>query len=322
MSSLHTDALSDAELDAAQRVADGEIESIPDASAEAPEAPPAAESKDPAADSPEAAAGDPEPVPVAPAPVSKPAGVSSKDGSRVLPYAALQGSRRETQHERAARMAAERERDELRQQLEDLKAGKTTPADQLDELVIDFPQTEVLVTRLRTAEDELAELRKGAAPVSEPAAVDDEPTQILEAIDSVPLLSQWFHADRALFDRAAAFDVVLQTSPKWASRPLAERFAKASRMVAEELDLQVSEEDIPSFGAAQAPAKPPPPPPAAQAAAVIRNAPRVAPNTLSDFKGGAAPRPDNVDGLSPSRQRDRFAGMSDEQISAYLRSVG
>ena len=56
----------------------------------------------------------------APEKQSAPAGVFSKDGKKVLPFAVVQAARHEKAAERQARLAAEAERDALREQVEAL----------------------------------------------------------------------------------------------------------------------------------------------------------------------------------------------------------
>lgn len=238
------------------------------------------------------------------------AGVASKDGKTVLPYAALQGARKEASQYRQRAARAE-------QELADLKAGKK-PAEgaeltdeYLQEVAADFPQLAPLVKAVQRSAQ--------AAPAAKPDQSDDneaadDPVQ--SAIDTVPLLAAWQAEDPEKWERAKALDRALDGSRPWKGKPLEERFAHVTQLVAKEFDIQVE---------ATAPAPPAPPPTPAKKTpdAVIAGAKRNAPNTLSDFKGGApdATR-ENIERMPAPQQMQRFENMSDDAIEAYLRKVG
>jgi hypothetical protein len=255
----------------------------------------------------------------------KVAGVASKDGSRVLPYAALQAERRTAKRNAARAEEAENRAKELAQQLEDLKAGKAPPepqaSDEITEAEViemeqDFPEHGQRLRKLfKIQEDAKA---KGGNTQDESAATDEpiDPAELVqEAVDQVPLLVEWQLGDAEKFARAQQIDAVLQGSPKWANKPLHERFAKAASMVAEEYDIDV--------GATQAEPSSKTP----QAAAhkrVIEAAARQEPNTLSDFKGGTAPQTPaaSFERMSPPAQVDRWLSMTDDEINAALAKSG
>lgn len=267
--------------------------------------------EEPAAEAAPAAAEAPAAEPV------KPAGIASKDGKAVLPYAALKGARAETKHEREKRLEVEAERDALRQQLADYKAGKAPEADAisdeyLKEVEADFPQLAPLVKTIRATSKEVETLRASKAPAAKEEADDSDPLQ--EAIDSVPLLATWQAEDPEKFGRAVAIDRALEGSPKWQGKPLAERFAHVARQVATEFDIQIHDNTPP----------PTPPTKAKQdPEKAIQSATRVAPNTLSDFKGGAPDaQRDSIDRLPAHRQMSQVAKMSDADIDAWLAKVG
>jgi hypothetical protein len=246
-------------------------------------------------------------------------GVASKDGSRVLPYAALQAERRAAKHNAARATQAEERAQALEQQLADLKAGKVQEStelteDEVKEIEEDFPERGRKIRAAFEAAKEVkaAKVSTNAAPANH--ATDDDPVQ--EAIDEVPLLSEWQMGDAEKFQRATQIDGILQTSPKWRGKSLSERFTEAARMVADEYD-------IPS-PTAQTPAKSSQSKTAIDPRSVIANATRSKPNTLSDFKGGATPETpsQNFERLSATAQVDRWAGMSDEEIDAALAKSG
>jgi hypothetical protein len=249
----------------------------------------------------------PEPAP------EKVTGVASKDGTRVLPYAALQSERRSARQATSRAERAEQERDALRQQLEDMKAGKpSAPAQLTEDDVADmeenFPEQG---KKLRAAFERTKELE---AKVPKAAAQEedysDDPIQ--EAIDQVPMLVTWQHSDAEKFARAQAIDTALQDSPKWRGRPVVERFAHVARQVADEYDIPLQDE------------KPSTSTPSADPQRVIETATRAKPSTLSDFKGGASPDHGNVayDKLSPADMLSRFDSMTDEQMEAHLAKLG
>lgn len=260
--------------------------------------------------------------PEKPSDTSPPAGVASKDGKHVLPYAALKGARDETRAERTARAAAEAERDSLKQQLEDLKAGKKTDSSvdelsqaDLDAIAEDFPALAKVAQAAKTAQAELADLKAktAAAPAAKEAEPTDDPVQ--DAIDSVPMLAEWQAVDATKFARAVQHDKVLQDSPKWKGKPLAERFAHATRQAAAEFDIEIQDTKPQSTPKGQSK---PEPEDRAKPEDRISAAERTAPNTLSDFKGGAPDKGGGIDKLSPAQQLNALNNMSKAAYDAYL----
>lgn len=248
----------------------------------------------------------PEPV------TDKVAGVASKDGTRVLPYAALQSERRNARQNANRASRAEQERDALKQQLEDLKAGKVTESEpsfdeELAEIEADYPERgkklRAEIERLQAFES------KPTAPAVEEDDFSDDPVQ--DAIDQVPLLVGWQHEDPEKFGRAQAIDNALKGSPKWRDRPVVERFAHVARQVADEYDIPLQEEQTSNTQ-----------PSRSQEA--IETAARAKPNTLSDFKGGAAPDHGNVDyeKMSPAAMLNRFNSMTNDEMDAHLARLG
>lgn len=250
---------------------------------------------------------------------SKPEGVLSKDGKTVLPWAVVHAARSEKAAERQARLAAEAERDALKQQIEDLKAGKrpvNEDEDELDAAVAaaaeDVPVVAELHKRLKAAE---AALKQGSKPAQEDTTTDEPSSDPLQDdIDSVPLLAGWQATGGPEFEAAKALDTALLRSPKWKDKPRTERFAEVARQVADQFDIQVEDE---------APPNPTPTPNRADPKAVIAKAGRTAPNTLSDFKGGAAATPpDRIDKMGPAQALRRMEDMTDEEIEEHLAKFG
>ena len=293
--------LSDDELEARQR-ADDEARAAKDTATPDPEADKAvvegADKTEPEHK--------PEPV------TDKVAGVASKDGTRVLPYAALQSERRNARQNASRATRAEQERDALKQQLEDVKAGKVTESTQvtdedLAELEADFPE------RGRKIRAEFERLKGFEPKQSKPDVQENDDTDdpLQDAIDQVPLLVGWQHEDAEKFGRAQAIDNALKGSPKWRDRPVVERFAHVARQVADEYDIPLQEEQTSNT-----------PPSRSQEA--IETAARAKPNTLSDFKGGAAPDHGNVDydKMSPAAMLNRFNAMTNDEMDAHLARLG
>lgn len=266
-----------------------------------------------------------EPSPEKPA---KPAGVLSKDGKHVLPYGALQGARREAQAERQAREAAEARAADLEQQVADLRAGKKpttaegedlTP-EQLAEIETDFPALAPLVAKVKRDSEELKAMRKPAAAPAASQEAEDTSDPLQDAIDSVPLLAEWQASKDEKWERAKAIDRALEGSPKWKGKPLEDRFAHVARQVAGEFDIPVDDEPAPDTTSTnKPPAKAGKQPPEK----VIQAAARTAPNTLSDFKGGAPdPSRDAIDRMPPQRMLARMSEMTDDEIDALLAKAG
>lgn len=249
------------------------------------------------------------------------AGILSADGKRVLPYVALKAERRAANHERRLRETAERERDEALQRIEDLKAGKQPEEadpglseEDLEDLKLIGPAGEKAVARLRAAEEQLSKLKPAAA---EPEAEPEDPQQAAreatqEDIDSIPLLLSWQAADPEKFGRAVVLDNALKTSRKWADKPQAERFAHVTKLVADEFDIPFEQAPRTTTTPAQADPK-----------AVLKQAAREAPNTLSDFKGGAADQSElRIDKMAPAQALARMSKMTDDELERHLARSG
>jgi hypothetical protein len=313
MSTDVDDVLTDEQIEAAQAAEDEAIGNLEVKDEDEKEA---SESEAPAAVADEAVqTAEPEAQPD----TAKVAGVASKDGTRVLPYAALQAERRAARHERSARERAEAESAALRQQIADLKAGKTpTEAettdelsdDELAEVARDFPQVAKVAKQVRVLQERLTKLAPEDSRTEAPAEPADDPVQ--EAIDSVPQLLEWQASDPEKFARARVLDDVAKTSPKWRDKPLAERFAHVARQVADEFD-------IPSADTPRNTSKPNTVDPKKAISQVARSAP----NTLSDLKGGAVDQTEQrIERMPPAKAQARMSQMTDAEIEAHLAKFG
>jgi hypothetical protein len=319
--------MSPEELEAAQRAADGEQHDEDPAEEDEEAIDSAAAAAAPAATPAPTPAPTPEPTP-APTPQpeasangGKPEGVLSKDGTRVLPYGALQAARQAAARAEKRAERAEKERDAAQQQIDDLKSGKK-PIDEITEqdvveMEADFPEKG---KRLR------ALWEKAQAAPNKPQAEDDKDeddpaTKTQELIDQVPMLLKWQHEDPEKFQRAIEVDSTFNKSPKWKGKDALERFDAVTRFVADEYGIEY---DKPK-ASTNAPA---PAAPAAPAAAPTPAAPaepaRRTPETLSDFKHGATPDHGSLDIARASAPQllNRFMDMSEEEIDAQLAKLG
>lgn len=228
--------------------------------------------------------------PAAAAPAMPPAPAPQGD-----PRGALRASRR------AERQARE-EADRLRQELEDLKAGKSSVEtevtdEELRDLEENFPLQAKMVHQTRELERRIA----AAAPAA-PAVDEFEPPSytpaVQDVIDSVPELQAWQYdkASQDKFQRAVQYDTALNADPDWKGRTPAERFTEAVRRT------NAAVGGTPSASPA-APAAPRTDP-----AAALANAQVEGPKGISDFRGGG---PANAPAIDYSR-------MSDEAIMASL----
>lgn len=317
----------DAAVEAAQAVEDAEREAAARTAAEAgdDQDPPDEGEDEAAAPAAEAAP----PTTHEPEKQSKPSGVLSKDGKTVLSFAVVQSARAEKAAERQARLAAEAERDALRQQLEDLKAGKKPAAeaddtldDEIAEAAADFPllgRIHEANKQLRTEIEELKlfkQIRKDldAEGVPDPAPEKNPAEALQDDIDAVPALAEWQAADPEKWARAVELDKALINSPKWRGKSQVERFAHVTTLVADEFDIQTE---------TPAPALKSTTPNRADPKAAIANARRTAPNTLSDFKSGAPEANEaRLDRMPPTKALARMEEMSDEEIEAHLAKFG
>jgi hypothetical protein len=310
------------QVEAAQAAEDAELEgraANPDADPEQG-ADPDGEGSTP--DSTSAAPTDAEKTNTEPEKQTRPAGVLSKDGKTVLPFAVVQSARQEKAAERQARLAAEAERDAIRQQLEDLKAGKKPASeddDPLDAAVAeaaeDVPIVAELHKALKDTRKQLQALQGGGKTAPDNQADPEQAAReaLQDDIDTVPLLAEWQAADPEKFKRAQAIDAALVGSPKWRGKTQAERFAHVAKQVADEFDLEF-EDPAPQNT---------PTPNRADPRAAVQRATRQQPNTLSDFKNGA---PDQIQGrldrLPATSMLARMSDMTDDEIEAHLAKFG
>lgn len=241
-------------------------------------------------------------------------GIASKDGTRILPYAALQAERRSARIANSRYESTFKELSDAKQLIADMKAGKTPETGEVTEVDVaqmeeDFPEQG---KRMRAMFERNKELEANAPKPKAADVETDDPVQ--DAIDQVPLLVEWQHGDAEKFDRAVALDTALQGSPKWAGKTSVERFEHVAKLVAEEFDITVPEPKASTKTTT----------PSADPKTVVASATRTAPNTLSDFKGGAVADHGTADlqRMAPTAMLNRFMDMSDAEMDAQLAKLG
>lgn len=318
--------LSDAEVEARQLASDGDGTDSTAGEGDEPTptpAPATGATPAPTAEPTPGATPAPTPQPAADPPAGedgKVEGVTSKDGSRVLPYGALLAARRDARRAESRAQRLERELAEANQRVADLKSGKTDATEMTEEEVArleeDFP---ALGKKARAQIDRLKEIeQRKPQPVVDDEPPDD-PVQII--IDAIPQLLDWQHSDAEKFERAQEIDNVLTKSRKWQGKDPAERFREVTRMVCDEYDIEYRDGTKKNAPPPQAS-----PQPAAAPVATPQptEPPRRTPETLSDFKGGSVPGHASFDwnGSSTAAQLQRMADMSDEEIDEHLRRHG
>lgn len=247
-------------------------------------------------------------------PKAQPAGVATRDGKHVIPYAVLEQTR-------AALRQREAELTRLQEQLASAQAGAgqtgnatvdkamTDPSSvsesDLEELETDFPAIgRALRAMLKRVESVAAPAAAPQAPAAPAASQPPETNSDEEfdlAIAQTPLLASWMANPQSKeWQRAKSIDAMLLNDSDYQAKSYAERFAAVQRMVAAEFGIKEP--------AAQAPA------PAPRAAALPDPRP-AAPPTLTDL-GGSPPRND-ADLWSQSPTTDLLARaeqMSEEQL--------
>lgn len=240
--------------------------------------------------------------------VAKPAevaGVSTKDGKHIIPYAVLEAERA-----KAARAGqAEQEAAQLREQLAQLQAQKTAQPvpgthseEEIERIANDFPELAQSMRATNALAQEMAALKAQLEQVTAPQQPADDPVQA--EIDRAPLLATWQAQGGEAWARAVEEDKNLRNSKFWSGKTMTERFAEVQRRVA--LEVGAPTPDTPKPLPA-APAADPTPAPAARP-------------TLSDLPGSA-----------PSTEQDVWARGNTRDLLAYtdklsyddlMRSVG
>ena len=242
----------------------------------------------------------------------RPEGILSKDGTRVLPFAALQAERRSARAANNKVSALSKELETAKQLIENLKSGVKPDVDsdviteeQVAELEQTYPEHGKVMRKLFEQAKAAAEHAPASTTQAEQEPSDD-PAQ--DAIDQIPLLLEWQLTDAAKFGRAQEFDTILFDSPKWKDKSTVERFAEATRMVADEYDIKFT----------------PLPGSKSTTKAAVPEPARKQPESLSDFKGGSIADHGTADikSMSSVGLLNKMLDMSNDEIDAHLDKYG
>lgn len=229
-------------------------------------------------------------------PKAQPAGVATRDGKHVIPYAVLEQTR-------TALRQREAELARLQEQLASAQSGagqtghatvdkamadpSSVSESDLEELEVDFPAVgRALRAMLKRIES------------AQPEKNSDEEFDL--AIAQTPLLASWMANQQGKeWQRAKTLDAMLLNDPDYQAKSYADRFAAVQRMVAAEFGIK----------------EPTPPAPATAAPAALPQPRQAAQPTLTDL-GGSPPRND-ADLWSQSPTTDLLARaeqMTEEQL--------
>jgi hypothetical protein len=271
------------------------------------------------------------------------AGVATKDGKHVIPYSVLKSERdragraeqllRETQERNAALEAqlksgnpGSKDGDNARTTQAQTEASVLSDED-LAALKEDFPSVhKAVMASLNAAKAMEAQLKPVQDSVREVEADRQRSMaeQVQDAIDSTPKLAHIKANDPAAFELAKQFDNTLKGQPAWKDKPMTERFAKVVALV-EQANGEIS---IPGQTKT-------PPAPAKSAEQLKQEAKAAAeaaakagkthvPTSLSDFPAGEPAAKDEreaVENMNNLQLAEKFAGMSPEQMDAYLSNL-
>lgn len=267
-------------------------------------------------------------------------GVFARDGKNIIPYSVLKSERERTARaEQLAKEAADKIA-ALEAQIAAGKQGATpgesartteaTPEaealtdEELEAIREDFP---TMYKALKAQQATISALKTQLQPVEEDRRqqqADRQRTQeelVRDAIDVTPKLAHIQATDPERFAAAQQFDQVLRANPKWAGKPLAERFARVVELVEQEHGAI----EIPGAKSNTTQKTPEELKKAAEAAAAAAaKAKPTVPNSLSDFPAGSPPAQSEsqaLESLTPLQLADKLARMSPAQQEAYFNSL-
>lgn len=235
------------------------------------------------------------------------AGIATKDGKRVIPFAVLQDTRN-----KANELAKTVER--LQRELEAKQAGTTTAKtdaqaaadasalsdEDLSDIEADFPAVAKLAQAYKALQAQVTEVKTASQKQADATqATADVDLQAL--IDERPLLSKWQARGGAAWAEAVALDKELQADAQWANKPMAQRFEEVERRIAEDFGIQIAK---------PAPAPAPKTGPAKAAEPVATT---VTP-TLTDFNGRPAAVGDPMADMPVGKMVDTAMNMDMESL--------
>lgn len=267
-------------------------------------------------------------------------GVLARDGKNVIPYSVLKSER-----ERASRaeQLAKESADKIAALEAQLAAGnqgakpgesaRTNPAatevddlsdEDMEALREDFPTMHKAIMAQRAT---IKALQAQIQPVEEDrrqrekSEADKRADAVRDAIDATPKLAHIQATDPERFAAAQQFDQVLRANPKWAGKPMAERFARVIELVEQEHGAI----EVPGANPNTAQKTPEELKKDAQAAAAAAaKAKPSVPTSLSDFPAGSPPaqsETEALESLTPLQLADKLARMTPAQQEAYFNSL-
>lgn len=264
----------------------------------------------------------------------EPDGVATKDGKHIIPYSVLQADRERARRAEEALSETQRKLAELEAAAKSdqgVKDGNTAEPNQasdlseedLETLKEDFPTVYKGIMAMRKQAEALQAQLK---PVQETVQQQEAQAQrsqadlVQEAIDATPKLAHIKATDPEAFALAAQFDNTLKTSPTWAGKSLAERFAKVVEMV-ESANGVIS---VPGQNPQQKTAAQLKEEAKALALEQARSNKTAVPTSLSDFPAGqhvAESEHEAIANMSTLQFAQKFASMTPDQQEAYLNKL-
>lgn len=242
--------------------------------------------------------------------------VMTKDGRPAIPYAVLASER-----ERVATL--ERQLQEANNKLANLdnavKTGKPDETPELarlsDEEMADLESTSPTLAKVfKGLYAHIDQQQEQLRAVQQEAAARVR-TVIDTSIDAVPKLAFVKAQNPAVYNEIAEIDKMLRAKPRWAGRPLSDRFAAAVKLYeAENGEIQMP-------GAASDRGEPTKDPAAAAKEAIDRASETAHPNTLTDIPGGKPPPKDELETIgekSAASLTNMFLGMDNKDITEFL----
>lgn len=265
-------------------------------------------------------------------------GVLARDGKNVIPFSVLKSER-----DRAARaeQLAKEASDKIAALEAQLAAGnqgaksgegaRTTEAapeadamtpEELEAFKEDFPiqykaymAQQATIKALRAQHQQVEQDRQQQQVERQRTQAE----QVRDAIDATPKLAHIQATDPDRFATAQRFDAVLREDPKWADKPLAERFAEVVKLV------ETTHGAIEIPGAKTNPPQKSPEELRKEAEAVAAaSAKKTVPTSMSDFPAGAAPansEKEALETMTHAQLADKFAKMTPDQLDAYFNSI-
>lgn len=240
----------------------------------------------------------------------KVAGVLTKDGKHVMPFAVVQDLR--TRNSQLAEQLAEATR-RLEEEAAARAAGTSTRESQAqaEAAALQFTEEELADLEAIPAAAKLVQGVKALQARLEQvasSATQSAGNSVQDAIDQNTLLVRWQAKGGALWDEAVALDEQLRADPSWAGKSMADRFAEVQARIATEYGIAIPP-TTPSGATAPAPTTPGP-----TAPSVASTTTREALPTLTDFGGGVVATNGPMAGMTAGQAVDKAMSMSVEDI--------